>query len=65
MHDLGPTGARDGRRYLKSLHIGAFGAFSNRDIGPFSPGLNVVYGPNESGKTTMRKFIGGVLFGWD
>ena len=65
MHDFGSFGVHDGRRYLKSLHIDAFGAFSNRDIGPFSPGLNVVYGPNESGKTTMRKFIGGVLFGWD
>lgn len=65
MRDSAHFGAHDGRRYLKSLHIDAFGAFSNRDIGPFSPGLNVVYGANESGKTTMRKFIGGVLFGWD
>ncbi|MGN0262362.1 MAG: ATP-binding protein [Eggerthellaceae bacterium] len=65
MHDFGRSGAQDGRRYLKSLHIDAFGAFHNREIGPFSPGLNVVYGANESGKTTMRKFIGGVLFGWD
>lgn len=65
MRDFGPTGAQDGRRYLKSLRIDAFGAFHDREIGPFSPGLNVVFGANESGKTTMRKFIGGVLFGWD
>lgn len=65
MRDFGSFGAQDGRRYLKSLHIDAFGAFLNRGIGPFSPGLNVVYGANESGKTTMRKFIGGVLFGWE
>jgi len=50
--------------YLRALHIDNFGAFHQKDIGPFGPGLNVVYGRNEAGKTTIRQFIGGVLFGW-
>ncbi len=53
------------RRYLKHIKMDAFGAFSNRTVGPFSAHLNVVYGPNEAGKTTLSKFVGGVLFGWE
>ena len=52
-------------KYLKHIKMDAFGAFSNRAIGPFTPGLNVVFGPNEAGKTTLSQFIGGVLFGWE
>ena len=53
------------RHYLRSLHIDAFGGMSQRDVGPFTPGLNVVFGENEAGKTTTAAFVGGVLFGWD
>ena len=53
-----------GTHYLHRAHIDAFGALFQRNIGPFSEGLNLVYGPNESGKTTASAFIGGVLFGW-
>lgn len=52
-------------KYLKRIKMDAFGAFSNRLVGPFSPGLNVVFGPNEAGKTTLSQFVGGVLFGWE
>ena len=52
-------------KYLKHIKIDAFGAFSNRLVGPFAPGLNVVFGPNEAGKTTLSQFVGGVLFGWE
>lgn len=51
--------------YLKYLKVASFGALSNRVVGPFSPGLNVVFGRNEAGKTTLASFIGGVLFGWE
>lgn len=51
--------------YLEHMKITSFGAFSNKVIGPFSPGLNVVFGPNESGKTTAASFVRGVLFGWE
>ena len=50
--------------YLKNLKMEAFGGFANRGIGPFSPGLNVLYGKNEAGKTTTTAFVGGVLYGY-
>lgn len=49
---------------LHALHIQNFGAFHEKDVGPFSPGLTIVYGSNEAGKTTIRQFIGSILFGW-
>ena len=57
--------SRPRRYYLRSLRMDAFGGFRDREEGPFTPGLNVVWGANESGKTSMAKFIGGVLFGWE
>ena len=53
------------RKYLEQAKIKAFGAYANRAVGPFSPGMNVVFGENEAGKTTLSQFIGGVLFGWE
>ena len=47
---------------LLSLHIEGFGKFHNRDIS-FTDGLNVVYGRNEAGKSTLHTFIKGMLFG--
>ena len=54
-----------GKFYLKRIHMQAFGRFFDTTIGPFAPGLNVVYGKNEAGKTTTSAFIRGVLFGWE
>lgn len=51
--------------YLERIKILSYGAFSNKVIGPFGPNLNVVYGRNEAGKTTIASFVGGVLFGWE
>lgn len=51
--------------YLKRLKIVGFGSFSNKVVGPFAPNLNIVYGKNETGKTTLAAFVGGVLFGWE
>ncbi len=53
------------RYFLERIHIRAFGRFFEVTLGPFSRGLNVVYGKNEAGKTTLNAFIRGVLFGWD
>ncbi|WP_080800981.1 ATP-binding protein [Arabiibacter massiliensis] len=53
------------RPFLEHIKIQSFGAFSNLAVGPFGPGLNVVYGRNEAGKTTLASFVGGVLFGWE
>ena len=51
--------------FLERLRMQGFGAFSDKRVGPFKPGMNVVYGKNEAGKTTTAKFIEGVLFGWE
>ncbi|WP_302392234.1 ATP-binding protein [Eggerthella sinensis] len=51
--------------YLQRIKIDSFGAFSNKVVGPFGPHLNVVFGQNEAGKTTLASFVGGVLFGWE
>lgn len=59
-----PQGESHAGIYLQRAHMTAFGRFIDRTLGPFKPGLNVVYGPNEAGKTTARAFVGGVLFGW-
>lgn len=53
------------RKFLSHVRIDSFGAFAGKAVGPFSSGLNVVYGPNEAGKTTLASFIFGVLFGWE
>lgn len=41
--------------------IGSFGNLRDREV-EFSPGLNVVYGENEAGKSTLRTFITNTLF---
>ena len=53
------------RYFLQRIHMGAFGRFADKTVGPFTDGLNVVYGRNESGKTTSNAFVRGVLFGWE
>lgn len=48
---------------IKTLHLKAFGKFKDKTIG-FEPGLNLVYGLNEAGKTTVQTFIQGMFFGF-
>lgn len=50
--------------FLQYVRMQQFGAFANRTVGPFTGGMNVVYGSNEAGKTTLASFIEGVMFGW-
>lgn len=51
--------------YLKYASMVRFGAVARKVVGPFGPGLNIVFGPNEAGKSTLSAFVGGVLFGWE
>lgn len=51
--------------YLERVKMESFGAFTDKVVGPFAPGLNVVFGHNEAGKSTLASFVGGVLFGWE
>lgn len=49
---------------LEYIKLTSFGRYANTIVGPFRSGMNVVFGPNESGKTTINELIRGVLFGW-
>lgn len=49
---------------IRSIKIGSFGAAANLNIDDIKPGLNVFYGKNESGKTTVMEFIRSTLFPW-
>ncbi|NTU88427.1 MAG: AAA family ATPase [Actinobacteria bacterium] len=50
--------------HLLRVSMDEFGKFSRRMIGAFKPGLNVVYGSNEAGKSTTVVFIRNLLYGW-
>ena len=52
-------------RYLEHICIDRYGALADFDVGPFGSGMNIVFGPNEAGKSTVASFVGGVLFGWE
>ena len=47
---------------ILELRIKNFGKFTNKTV-IFHPGINVIYGSNEMGKTTLHSFIRGMLFG--
>lgn len=47
---------------LRQIHINQFGHFTECDLTFPSEGLQVIYGPNEAGKTTLLQFLRGWLF---
>lgn len=47
---------------IEELHVKNFGKLQDVRV-PFKEGLNLVYGPNESGKTTLHTFLRCMLFG--
>ncbi len=49
---------------LLQARIQGFGQYRKRAIS-FGNGLNLIHGENESGKTTLMKFIEGVLYGFE
>ncbi len=48
---------------LKELNLVSFGKFEEERIN-FEDGLNIIYGENESGKTTIHNFIDGMFYGF-
>ncbi|PWJ96459.1 uncharacterized protein YhaN [Oceanotoga teriensis] len=48
---------------VKSLFIENFGIFNNFHIENFDKNINLIYGENESGKTTLKNFINYIFFG--
>jgi uncharacterized protein YhaN len=49
---------------ITSVQIDGFGVWSNLRIERLSESLNVFYGPNEAGKTTLLQFVRSVLYGY-
>jgi len=49
---------------LRNLKIHRFGGLKGMEIGELSPGLNLVLGPNEAGKTTILEAVRCALFGF-
>ncbi|MGB8453366.1 MAG: AAA family ATPase [Anaerocolumna sp.] len=47
---------------LTELRLNDFGKFHNKSI-TFQDGINLIYGDNEAGKSTIHSFIRGMLFG--
>lgn len=47
---------------LEKIRINGFGKISEKNIG-FGKNLNIIYGSNESGKSTIQTFIKAMLFG--
>ena len=47
---------------IKEVNIGKFGKLENQKY-QFAPQINVIYGANESGKSTLMQFLKAMLFG--
>jgi len=47
---------------IVSAKIGSFGSAKNMNSIEFCPEMNIVFGENESGKTTLMEFIRGTIF---
>lgn len=47
---------------IKNIKINSYGNLDNKEL-DFSDGLNIVYGKNEAGKSTLLKFITNIFYG--
>ena len=47
---------------IRGIHVEGFGGLGPLDL-TLSPGLNVILGPNEAGKTCLMEFVRALLFG--
>lgn len=48
---------------IKELNLIGFGKFKNQEV-HLKEGLNIVYGENEDGKSTIHNFINGMFYGF-
>ena len=47
---------------ILKIHVNGFGKLNNYDLA-LEPGINLIIGPNEAGKTTLHLFIRSMLYG--
>jgi uncharacterized protein YhaN len=50
---------------IKDLQIDGFGVWSDLELPQLDAGLTLLYGENETGKTTLLEFVRSVLYGYD
>ncbi|HEX4998159.1 MAG TPA: AAA family ATPase [Terriglobia bacterium] len=50
---------------IENIHIAGFGVWSEKDWNSLAPGINLFYGPNEAGKSTLMAFVRAILFGFE
>ena len=48
---------------IHTLHLASFGKFKDKTI-HFEDGINLIYGENEAGKSTVMAFIKAMLYGF-
>lgn len=49
---------------IRTIEVDGFGVWSGLKVTHLDEGLNVVYGPNEAGKTTLLQFVRSILYGF-
>jgi uncharacterized protein YhaN len=51
--------------YIERIDVERFGALDRTTIDRLGPGVQVLYGTNETGKTTLLEFVRAVFFGFE
>ncbi|WP_339673431.1 DUF4332 domain-containing protein [uncultured Gimesia sp.] len=49
---------------ITRIHVSQFGNWQDLNLASLDPGINVFYGPNETGKSTLMRMIRGILYGF-
>ncbi|QDT93921.1 DUF4332 domain-containing protein [Gimesia algae] len=49
---------------ITRIHVNQFGNWQDLNLASLEPGINVFYGPNETGKSTLMRMIRGILYGF-
>lgn len=49
---------------ITRIHVDQFGNWQDLNLAPLQSGMNVFYGPNETGKSTLMRMIRGILYGY-